>query len=245
MNKISLTVLAIALVAFSCKKPPEEEPPTDNTTDLQDEFKMSVTSMWGDESFAYDTEYAVDGIPVKFQDLRLLLSEFHLFSDGTEEQIMENSAALIDAGLEGEFTIRDLELTHIHDMECLLGLDSLTNHADPTLAESPLNDATMHWGWAPEEGYKFIRIEGTRDLIGDGTFTPFAIHAATDELKRELEFDVHQDVENDAIVASLTIDFEQFFSGVDLSGDPLTGTHGNGSKATAVIDNAVGAITID
>lgn len=244
MNKLTFLLLASGLLFFSCDKP-EEEPPVDDTTDVQDVFKLDIQNLWGGETFAYDTEYDIDGVPVKFQDLRLFLSDFHFFSDGADEQFMENKAALIDAGVDGEIEVGDLDLDHVHDIEFLLGLNSTVNHEDPTLAESPLNDATMHWGWNPAEGYKFIRVEGTRDLTGDGTFEAFSIHAATDDLVRTLEFNLHQDVENHQVVASLTIDYEMFFSGVDLSSDPLAGTHGNGSTATAVTDNAVGAITID
>ncbi len=47
-----------------------------------------------------------------------------------------------------------------------LGVPFDLNHADATLAGSPLNLTSMFWGW--QGGYKFLRTEGTSTGLPDG-----------------------------------------------------------------------------
>jgi len=241
MKKITLAVVALGLIVFSCKKQTDPDPEIDTPTN---EVRLNITSMWGENTFAYNEEYSVAGTPVMFQDFRFFISDIAFHSDGGDVQSLENQAVLIDAGIEGAISLGDLSFAHVHEMEYSIGLNAIVNHEDPTVAASPLNDATMHWGWNPAEGYKFIRIEGTRDQDGDGSFDAFSIHAATDELLRNAEAEVHQDIVNNVLTIEVTIDFEQFFNGIALSGGTLNGTHGAGSLATAIMDNASGSITI-
>ena len=243
MKKITLAFLALGLIVFSCKKQtdPEPEPEIDAQTN---EVRLNITSMWGENAFAYNEEYSVEGTPVIFQDFRFFISDIAFHSDGGDVQSLENQAVIVDAGVEGIISLGDLNFAHVHEMDYSIGLNAIVNHEDPTVAASPLNDATMHWSWNPASGYKFIRIEGTRDQNGDNSFNAFSIHAATDDLLRNAEAEIHQDIVNNVLTIEVTIDFEQFFNGIDLSSETLNGTHGSGIIATAVMDNAVGSITI-
>ncbi len=54
-------------------------------------------------------------------------------------------------------------------LQLVLGVPFDLNHADPTMARSPLNLGAMHWGWLA--GYKFLRLEGRHP---DGE--PFRVH---------------------------------------------------------------------
>ena len=243
MKKITLAVLALGLIVFSCKKQTDPEPEPEIVAQTN-EVLLNITSMWGENTFAYNEEYSVEGTPVMFQDFRFFISDIAFHSDGGEVQSLENQAFIIDAGVEGVIPLGDLNFAHVQEMDYSIGLNAIVNHEDPTVADAPLNDATMHWSWNPASGYKFIRIEGTRDQNGDDSFNAFSIHAATDDLLRNAETEVDQDLVNNVLTIEVTIDFEQFFNGIALSGETLNGTHGSGSIATAVMDNAVGSITI-
>lgn len=63
-----------------------------------------------------------------------------------------------------------------------VGIDSLTNHSDPTLygVDHPLYlQPGVHWGWAG--GYRFIMIEGNFDANNDGVFNNiFGMHVGFD-----------------------------------------------------------------
>ena len=89
-----------------------------------------------------------------------------------------------------------------------LGLESTVNHADPTLAEYPLNVPDMHWSWNPAAGYKFLLIEGKVDGNNDGDFddaedVDVTYHCATDPMYREDQLMVMLDIPSSRIEAEL------------------------------------------
>jgi hypothetical protein len=223
---------------FGCRK---EDPVVEDP--ISDLLKAHFHHHWGSDDFSYDTVYNVGGVDITIQELRYYLSDFHIHDDGSGHQEFMNQALLIDAGATGTATIGKLELNHVHEIEYLLGLNETINHQDPTTAEAPLDDFTMHWSWNPDAGYKFIKIQGQRDKDGTGTWESFEIHCATDNLAREMTNDAHVDLANHVLTLSFVVDYEKFFTGVDFSAETLDGTHGDGILTNQIADNvANGAI---
>jgi hypothetical protein len=131
--------------------------------------------------------------------------------------------------------IGEIGLDHLHMLNFMIGLDEETNHADPLIAEEPLNDPLMHWSWNPDAGYKFIKVEGEHDADNDGSFEAFSIHVATDALARTASSMIHQNVNGD-LMLHCHVNLDQWFANVNFS--ELAGTHGNGITTNAVADAA-------
>jgi hypothetical protein len=103
----------------------------------------------------------------------------------------------------------------------------------------------MHWGWAPEEGYKFIRIEGQSDADLDGTFEPFSIHAATDELYRTMEWDINETAGGGEVRVPVIVDIYKFLQNVDFTQN-LVGTHGSSDLTNGIADDGTSnAFSVD
>lgn len=239
-----IVLLFISLSVASCQKDDDENEDNNPTIETKD-LSLHFMNKWDGEAFAYNTVYSIDGVDIKFQEIRYYLSNFEISdAEGNSEAL--STVLLIDAGLTEHLNLSVLadDWTDVASMDFLLGLDEVTNHLDPTVQDAPLNDGTMHWGWAPESGYKFIKIEGERDLNGDGTFEPFSIHAATDNLKRSISKDINMDVENNGLMIMTHVDYSAFFEGVDMSADPLDGTHGDSALTNAIADQVGTAISM-
>jgi hypothetical protein len=225
-------ILALAIVATmaGCKKEEEEVPTT------ADKLNVYLNHIWIDGPFVYNQEYTVGGIPVKFQDFRYFLSNFEVHDDDGNEQEFD-LIILADASSNDGYTLGDLTHSHVHEMYAALGLDEETNHQDPTAAAAPLDDITMHWFWEPEQGYKFIRIEGEADADMDGTFEPFSVHAATDELYRSMDWMIHETAAGGKLNVNVTVDLYKFLQNVDFS-QALSGTHGSSDLTNGIADDA-------
>lgn len=181
-----LTVLALALT--SCKKDKEAEPASPGST--TGTFKLAIGFHWEDGDFDLANTYA-DGVgnAIKFSAVKFYLSETHLKNGGNTEADFHDSFILVDATNEGVYTIGTVTPGSFDELGIVIGLDSATNHADPTLAQPPLNDPGMHWSWNPAAGYKFLVLEGRVDDDGDGVIDDgdpvFTYHCATDAALRE------------------------------------------------------------
>ena len=247
MKNQYITILAVALFsAFtftSCDKDDDETKctnPEDNTKSVMLEFEFEMA----DAPFEYNTVYDFNGVNVQFSDLRFYVSDIMLHDDAANMEMIDG-AVLVDAGASSNiFTIGETEFEHVHELHMSIGLNEVVNHEDPILAEAPLNDASMHWGWDPASGYKFIKTEVLVDLDDDGIpETATSIHCATDGLKRDVMLDAHQDVEGDHAHLLLKADIADIYAGVDFLN--LTGTFGNTDLTNAVADNLADAIEIE
>lgn len=230
--QIALTSVVLILGLTSCQKEDPVECVTDSTSSERI-LSFTYDHLWGTEAFEYNTVYDVNGVNVQFTDVRFYLSNFVAMDDeGTLDTL--NGVILVDAESPDAEAIGIVDLDHIHMLNFILGLDSLTNHADPIEAEAPLNDPTMHWTWNPDAGYKFVRVDGFMDPDGDGDFEAFEIHVATDALKRDMSLMVHQNVHG-PIDVGVTVHYDQFFEGVDFNA--LEGTHGDTPTTNQIANN--------
>ncbi|MCB0793479.1 MAG: hypothetical protein KDB88_01980, partial [Flavobacteriales bacterium] len=158
-NKSAIMAL-IVLSAAACKKD-DPEPPT-TTTPTMATIRMGFEFLNGMNDYQLGEQLTDSaGNAMKFDKVRFYASNVELMDmDGNEMAHFHDTYMLAEVGGSNSWTLGDVDPGHIHMLRFNVGLDSLTNHQDPTLAEAPLNDATMHWGWNPAAGYKFIVIEG-------------------------------------------------------------------------------------
>ncbi len=125
-------------------------------------------------------------------------------------------------------------------------LMQLAAMSDPTLAEAPLNDPSMHWAWNPAAGYKFLLMEGRVDDDGDGVVDAsdptFTYHCATDDLLTEDVLDFHADIVAGATLSKhVEIQVDVLMTGIDVVATPV----GMGAEAVnqALMQNLASAIS--
>lgn len=240
MKKIlSYTALFVftALALSSCKKDEETEEmitPLPGVIIPTSTIQVNPIHLWEGTPFELGTTYTIDGVDVQFDEVRFYLSKF-MMTDMMDITEPGETAILVSAASTSPMSIGGTSLNHVHSLGFLFGLDSITNHQDPTLALAPLNDPLMHWGWNPDSGYKFLKVEGSADINSDGNMVPFSIHAATDALRRDLSVMLMMDLAEGMNELQLNIDYAQMFEGVDFAN--LSGTHGASDLTNGIADN--------
>ncbi len=224
------------LLLTGCKKEENEEVITSNPADigLRSTLAFAPAHHWGEETFELNTVYNINGVDVSFNEVRFYLSNFQM-TDMTNQVEAGEKAVLISAEALTTIPFAATDNAQLHGLQFMFGLDSITNHSDPTIASAPLNDPLMHWGWNPDAGYKFLKVEGSADINADGNMVPFSIHAATDALRRELSTLHMIDLVEGENIVPLNIDYEQMFEGVDFAN--LSGTHGASDLTNGIADN--------
>jgi hypothetical protein len=86
----------------------------------------------------------------------------------------------------------------------------------------------MYWTWA--SGYIFVKIEGEVDYEGDGTYDQiFKYHLGLNEFRKDRSTMIHTDVlGGESLDLEMTIDYKEFFQGVDLKTELVTMSMGEG-----------------
>ncbi|MBS1580823.1 MAG: hypothetical protein JST66_01350 [Bacteroidetes bacterium] len=238
---------ALLVLATGCKKDKEPEPtPSDSTTAT---FRLGIGFHWQGDDFDIANTYADGaGNAIKFTAVRFYLSETHLNNGASTIADFHHSFILADAAEEGEYTIGTVPAGSYDELGIVIGLDSATNHADPTLAEAPLNDPDMHWSWNPEVGYKFLVLEGRIDDDGNGVVDDndpvFTYHCATDDALRNITLPFNASAAAGGILEGhMEVRMNVIVSGVDM----LTTQSGMGYEAinAQLMDNLTTALEVE
>jgi hypothetical protein len=248
MKKNLLLIAALALSVAGCKK--DEETPTTSPTPTNSSFKIGYGFHWGAADFDLANTYTDgNGHAVKFTGVRFYFGEPHLMNAGVEVEHFHDTYFLANAATpEGEFNVGSIDPGSFDMLEIVIGLDSATNHADPTVAEAPLNDATMHWSWNPAAGYKFLLLEGRVDDDGDGVVDAadpeFTYHCATDAALREAMLAFTGSVAAGAVLEPhMEIHMDQLVTGVDMLASPMG--MGYSPVNVQLMDNLSNALSIE
>lgn len=239
MNKINkfLIFSTVISVGFaSCKKDDHEE-----TTEMA---KLHLHTMVGSNAADYTTTFThTDGRKFTLSNLRYYLSNFVLIKDdGTEVPIA--GKVILASPDEHEWELGLIPSGHYSGMRFLVGLDSVTNHGDPTLypANHPLAPQTpsIHWSW--NTGYIFMMVEGKVDTTLSATGTPntdFYYHIGLDNLARTVSLSgAHVDVQSGAENSfHIAFDLLKALQGVDMRTERGTHSMDNMMLAQKIADN--------
>ncbi len=252
-NALLLSILTIFVVAFTaCKKDDPEPVITSSGTTSSGSGVGTVMlhfhPMAGGNAFAFNTDYTDDfGNTYQFTRAEFYLSKIHFTDDDHNDIGVTNEYLLLNPNMH-MYDIGDVNEGHAHELHLGIGVDSATNHLDPTTydASHPLapQNPAMHWGWST--GYRFLVLEGRVDTDGDNALdTDFFFHIGTDALYRTHAVEVHADVlEDQSNSIDLMVDWTKFLTGIDLSVDNSTHTANNLPLATTVADNMTSAIML-
>lgn len=165
------------------------------------------------------------GRTYKLARVEYYLSGFTLF-DGIVEDSLQASYALVNAGSFQYHYLGQTSLTNADSVRFQFGIDSVTNHADPTQWDNDnplsLKDPSMHWGWLG--GYRFIAVEGlaAKDINGDlSDPTRFEYHVVGDKYFRQFAMSITPRVSDDSVVLIIDADYGHVLDSIDISTDNL------------------------
>lgn len=243
--KIVHTLFFMLLLTFSaCDKdkdqPEEEEEPTPKQA-----LYLKVNHLFDGNAMALNQAYNDDfGNKINFTRTTFYFSLPKIKNTSSKTLALDNNYYLVRFETDKSVMIDDMssEFT-IDNISGFIGVDSVTNHKDPSLyaADHPLafQSPSQHWGWA--DGYLFVTIEGNVDTNGDNTFDDtFTFHIGLDSYLKEIKSlsGLNKSIgKNEASYINLNVDYKDMFSGIDLSVENSTHTMDNPDLATKFINN--------
>jgi hypothetical protein len=248
--KIALTaavaMLTTATLFTGCKDDTEEPTPA-NT---EQKLSMHVHTNVGSSTAVYGTQYQdASGRKFNLSDLRYYLSNIVLIkSDGSEYPLTGKVILVNPANQDYELT--NVPVGSYKGFKFMVGLDSATNHSDPTTyaASNPLAIQTpgIHWSW--NSGYIFMMIEGKVDTTLANTGTPnfdMFYHIGLDSYKRTIDFSTEAFTVTSGSDQEIGIQFNLLnaLNNVDMRTENATHTMDNMMLATKIANNWASAFT--
>jgi hypothetical protein len=181
------------------------------------------------------------GNTVTISRAQYYLSGFEITHDGGQSSALPATYVL---GA-GNVTMYDLgahaiSVSSVEGIDFDLGVDSLTNHADPGqyAASHPLalQNPSTHWGWS--SGYRFLMIEGQVDTDNDNVpDTQFEIHAVGDHYLTAVSVTTGGTINGSDITIDVNVNIADWLRNSDLS--TVGASHGSGTHETNTINNTV------
>ncbi|MCS6916473.1 MAG: hypothetical protein RMK52_01555 [Chitinophagales bacterium] len=219
----------------SCKKDDHGE-----TTEM---VKLHLHTMVGNQAANYTSTFSNNGRSFTLSNLRYYLSNFVLIQDdGTEVPIA--GKVILASPDEHEWELGLVPSGHYSGIRFLVGLDSVTNHGDPTVYPSghPLAPQTpsIHWSW--NTGYIFMMVEGKVDttLAANGSANAnFFYHIGLDQMARSVSLsgaDVHVEAGGENSF-HLAFDLLKALQGVDMRTEIKTHSMDNMMLAEKIANN--------
>lgn len=250
----ALLAICTLLIVSSCSKKEGCTAPTATNYDPDAEknvgclyeetyaVEMHVHQFLNDIELEEEMPYVINGVNTNLNLAQFYVSGITLVDANGNEFKQDGLYLLVQPETE-EYAIGDFPAGDYTSVKFDIGIDSATNHGDPSLYPigDPLGAQTpsMHWGWS--FGYIFMRIDGEVDSDGDGTPDPagaFEMHLGTDHylasIEVEMPISIGQGLEN---IVHLQADYTSFFTGVDMVNDNTTHTTDNVTLANLLLDN--------
>jgi hypothetical protein len=185
---------------------------------------------------------------VLFTDFRYYVSHIvAIRDDGTAHQTV--CGVLLVDPRQQDYNLGSLPPGSYQALRFVVGLDSATNHADPTVFESghplAMQTPSMHWDW--NSGYLFMKLEGRVDTTGTGLpGTEFFYHIGMDAMKRSIDIPVRFTIGKKSTTAvRLKFDLAVLLAGVDMRSEILTHSFDNQILATRIADRWQAAFSPD
>ncbi len=194
----------------------------------------------GTESLFEGDNYTIGGVVAELTYTRFYISNLRLINAAGDE-IPAPVTHLLILPDPDDYEIGEIPDGDYTGLRFEIGVDSVTNHSDPTIYEigDPLGAQfpNMSWGW--DIGYIFVRIDGVADSDGDGTPDDgFELHLGEDEYLATITLDYPITIgEGQENIFHLTADWAEIFNGVDLATNNTTHTSDNFPLADILFNN--------
>lgn len=172
-NKLFTSLLLVAFAALlstsfsSCKKDDDDDDSHEGTGHLHIYFQNKMADM--DLMYAH-THQLTDGRDFSFDQVQYYISNLRLKNEDGTEYPIEGIYEVVKGANITELELEGIPAGHYHGLMFNVGVDSTTNHMDPSTYSSDdalaLQGPSMHWSWA--SGYIFMRLEGNVDTSAAG-----------------------------------------------------------------------------
>jgi len=184
-------------------------------------------------------------------DFRYYISNIALIKQDGSEYPITGKVLLADPATH-EYELGAVPVGSYKGFKFFLGLDSLTNHSDPTTyaAGNPLAIQTpgIHWSW--NSGYIFMKVEGFVDTTLAANGTPdyeYFYHIGMDMLKRTIDFSnkgfaVESGKDNELV---MEFDLLDMLNNVDMRTENQTHTMDNMMLAQKIANNWQSAFSVE
>lgn len=238
MKRLVIIVGVVALTMASCRK---DEAPDVVTEEPSAKVYMNVNNKAGSVPLVLGDTLVDDfGTPFYFTKTKMYTSNYVFGSYSMNNYAFHDHVnSTVEIGeLPVDITFSDLSIG--------IGIDSLTNHSDPTIytVDHPLYlQPGVHWGWAG--GYRFIMIEGNFDANNDGDFNNiFGMHIGFDQnfSVNTVAISNFTTVEGDNVI-NVDLDWKKLLENVNLKTDSLTHSSTNQALVDQITLNATAIFT--
>jgi len=184
---------------------------------------------------------APGGYYFRVTSLRYYLSKIRIKHDGGKIDDVTGLYILVNPLVNNEYILGNFDVTNVEAIELGIGIDSATNHLDPTKypAGDPLamQDPTMHWGWA---GYRFIAFDGQAGASNSSTQTSFELHALEDILYSSVTVPAKGTMVNGNLVIHLDAEYSKLLTNIEANEGVIS--HGSTGAAATLMNNMVTSV---
>lgn len=256
-SSLSLIAIATVFVLSSCTK--KEGCMDQNATNYDADAEVDMGCIYDTDGLAVElqmhqyiggtelieeTQHIINGVATDINLVQFYISGIRLVDAAGTETPATGVYLLVSPEVE-EYSIGNLPAGDYTKIRFNVGIDSVTNHADPSVYAigNPLGAQfpSMHWGWS--FGYIFVRIDGEADTDGNGVPDPegqFEMHQGSDRYLAEIEVDFPVTIaqENENII-HLEANWDTFFTGVDMANDNTTHVTDNEPLSEVLLENTL------
>lgn len=244
--RLFASLIIVATIFTGCKK--------DDDADVNkiQKIALHLHSMVGNDAVAYGVEYQdASGRKFNLNDLRYYISNIVLIKNDGSLLPLTGKIILANPAI-NEYELGEVPVGSYKGFTFMLGLDSATNHTDPTSyeASNPLSiqSPSIHWSW--NSGYIFMKIEGKVDstLAANGPIdAQYFYHIGMDKFKRTIDFSTNafKVVSGSDYEIGLEFDLLKALNNVDMRTEYDTHTFNNLPLATKIADNWQGAFSLE
>lgn len=242
-----LLILSLFLAGCGKDEPISDVKPCENIT--IGVLTLETKLKFGSEDFELNKNYQVDSnVYVSFRTTQIYLSQISLIN-ASNSNLTPTSLILVKPNTQS-FTLGKVSQGDYTGINLALGLDSITNHGDPTqYAEGhPLafQIPSMHWSW--NQGYVFAVLEGkwsTNPINETNPGSNWYFHIGLDgNYQTRAPISINKTIKScESNTIKLKIDLSQLFNGVDITVDNESLSTNNFGLSYRVGSNLINAIS--
>jgi hypothetical protein len=248
-NTLITTIIALFLSATVITGCSDDD---DHDHDEMKSLKFHLHTMVGSTAANYTATFQdASGRKFNIADFRYYISNIILIKDDGSEYPITGKVFLADPATH-DYPLGDVPVGSYKGFKFYLGIDSLTNHSDPTAYPegNPLAIQTpgIHWSW--NSGYIFMKVEGFVDttMAANGTTDfEYFYHIGMDMLKRNIDFSntpftVASGSDNEIV---MEFDLLTMLTNVDMRTENMTHTMDNMPLAVKIANNWQSAFNVE